>query len=105
MLARTIQENSKPKTKSSIPGLPVRWWGIIVEAIIWGFVALLTPCVFSNDPDDHFVLYEKWTEQKSRALSSSVYGISIVLLYTLPIAAIIMITYFVGGKTVTADIF
>ncbi|MDD2584745.1 MAG: thioredoxin family protein, partial [Bacteroidales bacterium] len=33
------------------------------------------------------------------------FGISIITLYTLPIAAIIIITYFAGGEAVTADMF
>ncbi|HPS83334.1 MAG TPA: thioredoxin family protein, partial [Bacteroidales bacterium] len=34
-----------------------------------------------------------------------VFGISIVALYTIPIAVLIGITYFVGGEAITADIF
>lgn len=36
---------------------------------------------------------------------ASMYGFFIVALYTLPIAAIILITRLVGGDAVTADIF
>ena len=36
---------------------------------------------------------------------ASLYGFSIIALYTIPIAVIIFITYFVGGDAVTADIF
>lgn len=36
---------------------------------------------------------------------ASFFGLSIIALYTLPIAAIIVITYFAGGEAVTADIF
>ena len=38
-------------------------------------------------------------------LRASLYGLFIVLLYTVPIAAIILITRIVGGDAVTADIF
>ncbi|MFR2062644.1 MAG: thiol:disulfide interchange protein, partial [Alistipes sp.] len=38
-------------------------------------------------------------------IKASVFGLFIVLLYTLPIAAIILITRIVGGDAVTADIF
>jgi len=83
----------------------VSMWDIIVEAIIWGFVALLTPCVFPMIPMT-ITFFMKGGEHKRRGkVQAIVYGASIVLLYTLPIAVIILITYFVGGKTVTADIF
>jgi thiol:disulfide interchange protein DsbD len=50
--------------------------------------------------------FMKGGENKRKGkIQASAYGISIVLLYTLPIAVIILITYFVGGRTVTADIF
>jgi thiol:disulfide interchange protein DsbD len=83
----------------------VSMWDIIIEAIIWGFVALLTPCVFPMIPMT-ITFFMKGGEQKRRGrVQAIVYGASIILLYTLPIAVIILITYFVGGKTVTADIF
>lgn len=80
-------------------------WGIIIEAILWGFAALLTPCVFPMVPMT-VSFFLKGSENKAKSkLNASVFGISIVALYTLPIAAIIIITYFVGGASVTADIF
>ncbi len=80
-------------------------WDIILEAIIWGFVALLTPCVFPMIPMTITFFLKGGENKRQGRIQASAYGISIVLLYTLPIAIIIMITYFVGGKTVTADIF
>ena len=48
----------------------------------------------------------KGSENKARGrLMASLYGLCIILLYTLPIAVIILITRIVGGDTVTADIF
>lgn len=80
-------------------------WDVIIEAILWGFVALFTPCVFPMIPMT-ITFFMKGGESKRRGrIQASAYGISIVLLYTVPIAVIILITYFVGGKTVTADIF
>ncbi len=76
-------------------------WSIILEAILWGFAALLTPCVFPMVP---MTVSFFMKGEKSR-LYSSFYGLSIVALYTVPIAIIIAVTYFVGGDTVTADIF
>lgn len=81
------------------------FWTIIIEAILWGFAALLTPCVFPMVPMT-VSFFMKGSDNKAKGrMMASFYGISIVALYTLPIAAIILITYFVGGDSVTADIF
>lgn len=80
-------------------------WAIILEAILWGFAALLTPCVFPMVPMTvSFFMKNSGSKTRGRFLAF-MYGISIVALYTLPIAAIIMITFFAGGESVTADIF
>lgn len=81
------------------------FWSIIIEAILWGFAALLTPCVFPMVPMT-VSFFMKGSDNKAKGrMMASFYGISIVALYTLPIAVIILITYFVGGDSVTADIF
>ena len=123
-------------------------WGVIIEAIIWGFVALLTPCVFPMVPMTVSFFLKQSQEGQTRELAAggagtagsagsgaaggagsaqtgeivsrssssrsssargrimaSFFGLSIIALYTLPIAAIIVITYFAGGEAVTADIF
>ena len=80
-------------------------WSAIIEAILWGFAALLTPCVFPMVPMT-VSFFLKGSENKARGrLMASLYGLCIILLYTLPIAVIILITRIVGGDTVTADIF
>ena len=80
-------------------------WGLIIEAILWGFAALLTPCVFPMVPMTvSFFMKSSTTPAKGR-LNASLYGLFIILLYTLPIAAIILITRILGGDAVTADIF
>ncbi len=80
-------------------------WALIIEAIIWGFAALLTPCVFPMIPMTvSFFMKGEGGAAKGR-LSALLYGLFIVLLYTLPIAAIIIITRMLGGDAVTADIF
>jgi len=80
-------------------------WGIIIEAILWGFAALLTPCVFPMVPMTVSFFMKSGQDKAKSRLMASAYGISIVALYTIPIAVIIAITYFVGGQSVTADIF
>lgn len=80
-------------------------WAMILEAILWGFAALLTPCVFPMVPMT-ISFFLKGSENKTRGrLRAIMYGVFIVLLYTVPIAAIIIITRLVGGDAVTADIF
>ncbi|MEN6569590.1 MAG: thioredoxin family protein [Rikenellaceae bacterium] len=86
-------------------------WGVVLEAILWGFIALLTPCVFPMVPMTvSFFLKNSQAEEgkssKSKGkIMASFYGLFIVALYTLPIAIIILVTYFAGGEAVTADIF
>lgn len=80
-------------------------WSLIIEAILWGFAALLTPCVFPMVPMTvSFFMKGSGSPAKGR-INASLYGLFIVALYTLPIAAIIVITRLVGGDAVTADIF
>jgi len=94
------------------PGEGKSMWGLILAAIAWGFMALLTPCVFPMVPMTvSFFLKQNQTEEGEEKKKgrgkwlASIFGLSIVALYTLPIAIIILITYFVGGETVMVDIF
>ncbi|MBO5692636.1 MAG: thiol:disulfide interchange protein, partial [Tidjanibacter sp.] len=81
------------------------FWAMIIEAIIWGFAALLTPCVFPMIPMT-VSFFMKGSENKAKSkFRAAMYGVFIVALYTLPIAALIIITHVVGGDAVTADIF
>ncbi len=80
-------------------------WGLIIEAILWGFAALLTPCVFPMVPMTVSYFLKGEGGAAMGRLRASLYGIFIIALYTLPIAAIIVITRVVGGDAVTADIF
>ncbi len=80
-------------------------WALIIEAILWGFAALLTPCVFPMVPMTVSFFMKSSGSVAAGRLNASLYGLFIVALYTLPIAAIILITKFVGGDAVTADIF
>ncbi len=80
-------------------------WALIIEAILWGFAALLTPCVFPMIPMTvSFFMMSAGSPALGR-IRAGAYGFFIVALYTLPIAAIILITRTLGGDTVTADIF
>jgi len=81
-------------------------WGMILSAILWGFAALLTPCVFPMVPMTvSFFMHGEGESKKEGRFKAFMYFLFIVLLYTLPIAILILITYFVGGESVTAGIF
>ena len=76
-------------------------WSMILEAIAWGLLALLTPCVFPMVP----MTVSFFMRQKKGKKLALVFGASIVLLYTVPIAVLIVISLLTGGQAVTADIF
>ncbi len=77
-------------------------WSLILEAILWGLLMLLTPCVFPMVPMTVSFFIKQEHGGRFKAL---MYGVFIVLLYTVPISIIIGLTWLLGGETVTADIF
>ena len=80
-------------------------WALILEAILWGFAMLLTPCVFPMVPMTVSFFMKGSENARQGRLKAFLYGLFIVLLYTVPISLIIGITWIVGGSGVTADIF
>ena len=80
-------------------------WSSIIQAILWGFAALLTPCVFPMVPMTVSFFVKGSQSPAQGRFRASMYGFFIVALYVLPIAALILITRFVGGDAVTEDIF
>ena len=80
-------------------------WALIIEAILWGFAMLLTPCVFPMVPMTISFFMKGSSSPAAGRFKAFMYGLFIVLLYTLPITVIILITRIVGGDAVTADIF
>ena len=100
----TLQVEGKG-TVSSAGGESKGLLGLILEAILWGFLMLLTPCVFPMVPMTvSFFLKRSGSAAKGR-FNAAMYGLFIVLLYTVPICVIIGLTWALGGETVTADIF
>ena len=78
---------------------------LVLEAILWGLAMLLTPCVFPMVPMTvSFFLRNSDTRARGR-FRAAMYGLFIVLLYTVPICVIIGLTRVLGGDSVTADIF
>ncbi len=80
-------------------------WALVIEAILWGFAMLMTPCVFPMVPMTvSFFMKQSATAAEGR-FKAFIYGLFIVLLYTVPISVIIGLTWIIGGNAVTADIF
>ena len=80
-------------------------WALVIEAILWGFAMLLTPCVFPMVPMTVSFFMKGSENQAAGRFKAAMYGLFIVLLYTVPISVIIMLTRWIGGDAVTADIF
>ena len=80
-------------------------WALIIEAILWGFAMLLTPCVFPMIPMTVSFFLKGSENAHQGRFKAFMYGLFIVLLYTVPISIIIGLTRLLGGETVTADIF
>ena len=94
----TAEDPASDKTDGSI-------WGLIIEAILWGFAMLLTPCVFPMVPMTVSFFMKGSENAAAGRFKAAMYGLFIVLLYTVPISVIIMLTKLIGGDAVTADIF
>ncbi|MGN1226879.1 MAG: protein-disulfide reductase DsbD family protein, partial [Candidatus Cryptobacteroides sp.] len=98
---KTELKASAPAKESSGKSI----WGLILEAILWGFAMLLTPCVFPMVPMTISFFLKGSEDPKKGRFKALMYGLFIVLLYTVPICLIIGLTWLLGGDAVTADIF
>ena len=94
-----VAENAK--TEKSGKSL----WGLIIEAILWGFAMLLTPCVFPMVPMTVSFFMKGSGSPAAGRFKAMMYGFFIIILYTVPISVIIILTRIIGGDAVTADIF
>lgn len=80
-------------------------WLLIIEAILWGFAMLLTPCVFPMVPMTVSFFMKGSESVAAGRFKAAMYGLFIILLYTVPISVIIILTRVIGGDAVAADIF
>lgn len=80
-------------------------WALIIQAILWGFAMLLTPCVFPMVPMTISYFMRQSSSPAQGRFKAFMYGLFIVLLYTVPISVIILLTWIIGGDAVSADIF
>ena len=102
---QTVQNQGDSGQASSGSNSGNSIWSLILEAILWGFAMLLTPCVFPMVPMTvSFFMKGSGTPAQGR-FKASMYGLFIVLLYTVPISVIILLTRLICGDAVTADIF
>ena len=79
-------------------------WGSIITAILWGFAALLTPCVFPMVPMTVSFFIKGSQSPAQGRFRATMYGLFIVALYVLPIAALVLISN-LFGTNVAGDIF
>ena len=93
----TAQEAESPAGESL--------WSLILEAILWGFAMILTPCVFPMIPMTVSFFLKGSGSPAAGRFKAMMYGLFIILLYTVPICIIIGLTWIIGGEAVTADIF
>ncbi|MCD8071893.1 MAG: thioredoxin family protein [Alistipes sp.] len=97
------EEQAQLRSASDLLGGSI--WSIILAAIKWALLAIVTPCVFPMIPMTVSFFMKDGTSKAVGRFRATMYGIFIVAIYTIPIAAIILITRVVGGDTVTTDIF
>ncbi|MBR5821256.1 MAG: thioredoxin family protein [Alistipes sp.] len=79
-------------------------WSSIITAILWGFAALLTPCVFPMVPMTVSFFIKGSQSPAQGRLRATMYGLFIVALYVLPIAALVLLSN-LFGTNVAGDIF
>ena len=79
-------------------------WSSIITAILWGFAALLTPCVFPMVPMTVSFFIKGSQSPAQGRLRATMYGLFIVALYVLPIAALVRLSN-LFGTNVAGDIF
>ena len=99
----TREAFSQPEESSS--GSDGSLWGLLVEAILCGLLMLLTPCVFPMVPMTVSYFLKGSASPAAGRFKALMYGVFIVVLYTLPIAILILVTWLAGGDDTTADIF
>ena len=100
----------KADAHSSVIGDPEKQsdgnlWALLLEAILWGLAMLLTPCVFPMVPMTVSFFLKASDNVHQGRFKAFMYGVFIVLLYTVPVVLLFGLTRLIGGETVTADIF
>lgn len=100
-----VVEVAEEETAENAPVDKGMVWGLILQAIAWGFAMLLTPCVFPMVPMTVSFFMKGSSSVAAGRFKAGMYGLFIILIYTLPIALLVLIPMITGGANVTADIF
>ncbi|MEE1147814.1 MAG: cytochrome c biogenesis protein CcdA [Alistipes sp.] len=79
-------------------------WGSIITAILWGFAALLTPCVFPMVPMTVSFFVKGSQSPAQGRFRATMYGVFIIALYVLPIAILVLLSN-AFGTNIAGDIF
>ena len=83
---------------------PLLDWSSLLVAILWGFAALLTPCVFPMVPMT-VSFFDKGSQSPAQGrFRALMYGFFIIALYVLPIAILVLLSN-AFGTNVAGDIF
>ena len=98
-----VAEASAEEATTTSTAAPLDW-GSIITAILWGFAALLTPCVFPMVPMTVSFFVKGSQSPAQGRFRASMYGFFIVALYVLPIAILVLLSN-AFGTNVAGDIF
>ncbi|MBQ3618096.1 MAG: thioredoxin family protein [Bacteroidales bacterium] len=94
-LAVTVAQGSDP-----LPSDDSGLWSVFIIAFLAGLAAIFTPCVFPMIP-----MTVSYFLKKENKFDAIIYGVSIIALYTVPVALLIIISNVAGGGEFTAGIF
>ncbi len=86
---------------SGVEGKKSLGWFFWISFLL-GLAALLTPCVFPMVPMT-VAFFIKGKDKIRGRINAMIYGLSIVLIYTVPIAILVGITNVLGGENLSAD--
>ena len=96
--AENTTENTAENTAAPLD------WGSILTAILWGFAAIVTPCVFPMVPMTVSFFIKGSQSPAQGRMRATMYGVFIVALYVLPIAILVLLSN-AFGTDVAGDIF
>jgi len=98
---KLVYEKAYENTGADEESKSLLWFFFI--ALGFGLTALLTPCVFPMIPMTVSFFMSSDEDKRKGKIKALIYGISIVVIYTLPIAIIIAIANLFGNDSMSAD--
>ncbi len=78
------EQTATDETKAASQQEKGSLWALVIEAILWGFAMLLTPCVFPMVPMTVSFFMKGSSSPAAGRFKASMYGLFIILLYTVP---------------------